>query len=114
MNLKKETIKELSDNGKDISDIVWVGCQNAKIPIDLFWQLADKEYDSGYGAAEVATDLVVVGNGWWLERGEYDGSEWWEFKTAPTEPTKTINVNSIMGGMWDSLLSLNNREEELE
>lgn len=26
---------------------------------------------------------VVVGKDFWLERGEYDGSEWWSFKTTP-------------------------------
>lgn len=25
----------------------------------------------------------------WLERHEYDGSEWWEYKTMPTEPFET-------------------------
>ena len=29
---------------------------------------------------------VAVGDNWWLERAEYDGSEWWEFKTIPKEP----------------------------
>jgi hypothetical protein len=27
--------------------------------------------------------IIVVGKDWWLERHEYDGSEWWEFKTMP-------------------------------
>lgn len=39
--------------------------------------------DEGYGAPEVATDLLVVGADFWLERCEYDGSEWWEFKQMP-------------------------------
>ena len=40
-------------------------------------------YDNGFGGAEVHGDLKIVGNDWWMERGEYDGSEWWEFKTLP-------------------------------
>jgi len=44
------------------------------------------EYDSGYGATKVAKDLVIVGEDWWLERCEYNGSEWWEFKTLPVKP----------------------------
>ena len=31
-------------------------------------------------ALEVAEDLVVVGDNWWIERHEYDGNEWWEYK----------------------------------
>ena len=30
--------------------------------------------------------LVVVGKDFWLERNNYDGSEWWEFKQVPVEP----------------------------
>ena len=39
--------------------------------------------DSGYGSAEIREDLVIVGKDWWLERDEYDGSEWWAFHTMP-------------------------------
>lgn len=42
--------------------------------------------NNGYGWPEIPKDLVVVGDNWWLERAEYDGSEWWEFKTIPKEP----------------------------
>ena len=41
---------------------------------------------NGFGGAEVNENLFVVGADWWLERHEYDGSEWWEFKTLPTKP----------------------------
>ena len=46
----------------------------------------NKEYDDGYGETEVKDDLQIVGANWWLERHEYDGSEWWEFKSLPTQP----------------------------
>ena len=45
-------------------------------------------YDSGYGSNEIPMNLVIVGDNWWLERAEYDGSEWWEFKTLPIKPDK--------------------------
>jgi len=51
-----------------------------------FKELANCEYDSGYGALEVAKDLLVVGKDWWLERHEYEGLEWWEYKTMPARP----------------------------
>ena len=28
--------------------------------------------------------VIVFEDGTWLERGEYDGSEWWEYKQKPT------------------------------
>lgn len=45
-------------------------------------------YDSGYGGQEVNDSLLIVGDDWWLERHDYDGSEWWEFKQMPTLPAK--------------------------
>lgn len=64
-------------------------------------------YHSGYGAAHVPTDLVIVGKGWWLERGEYDGSEWWDFKEIPKQINEVRNISSLVGGMWPRLKELN-------
>jgi hypothetical protein len=43
----------------------------------------DFTYDAGYGGQELF-GFVVFEDGTWLERGEYDGSEWWEHKQTPT------------------------------
>ena len=51
-----------------------------------FCELADREYDAGYGGEEVAEDLIVVGDDCWLERHSYDGAEWWEEKKMPVKP----------------------------
>ena len=97
INLKNETISVLNKNGKTVEDIVWCGGDSIEIPIDLFWKLADKEYDSGFGGSEVAVDLVIVGKDFWLERHEYDGSEWWEFKTIPIRPPYKRDVRTLFG-----------------
>ena len=73
MNLKNETLEILHNNGKSPEDVRWVRCKDFSIPVPLFWELANQEYDSGYGA-QVADDLIVVGDGFWLQRHEYDGS----------------------------------------
>lgn len=85
-NLKHETLKALAQNGKPVEDILWIGTDKAVIPIDMFWKLADQNYDDGFGIAWVNMKLKVVGKDWWLERAEYDGSEWWEFKEYPKTP----------------------------
>lgn len=85
-NLKESTISALLKHGKSINDVKWIGCRFFKIPIDKFWEMSDREFNAGYGSAEVAEDLLVVGDTWWLERGEYDGSEWWQYKEKPEEP----------------------------
>ena len=56
-----------------------------------FLEHANVEYNDGYGLEEINTDLILVGKDFWLERGTYDGSEWWEYKSMP-------NVNDFVDG----------------
>ncbi len=92
-NLLRETIEELKENGKSESDVLWVGrgydtlyVKPYKTTWEDFKKKANFEYDDGYGGNEIPMDLIVVGKDFWLERHEYDGSEWWEFKSMPIEP----------------------------
>lgn len=99
MNLWKETIKELEGRGKSFDDVLAVCGNEFQITKDDFKEYANTEYDSGYGAPEVAEDLLVIGADFWLERHEYDGSEWWEFKQVPTYeklPFKTITALTVL------------------
>lgn len=101
-NLLKETIECLNDNNKQPSDVLWVGrnCYDwakkeqvvYKNTWDNFCLKANFEYDAGFGGNEIPMDLIVVGKDFWLERREYDGSEWWEFKTMPVEPEETRDL----------------------
>lgn len=96
MNLLQETIQVLHKNNKTTADVVWVGSPNyTSISWLEFASLADIEYDAGYGASKVATDLVVVGKDFWLSRGEYDGSEWWAFNTLPIRPENYKPVQAV-------------------
>lgn len=98
-NLLKETIKCLHDNDKTEVDVLWVGRNYYDYKIKEYvcykntWEdfclKANFEYDGGYGSTEIPMDLIVVGKDFWLERHEYDGSEWWEFKAMPIEPKET-------------------------
>jgi hypothetical protein len=93
MNLLDETLEILARHGKTAKDIVAViGEDKEGVPCRMsvaeFLSVANKEYDSGYGGHEVSLYLKVVGLDWWLERGEYDGSEWWEFKRMPKIPAE--------------------------
>ena len=91
MNLRTETLETLKNYNKTVEDIRFICSGDRNIPIDLFFMRADKEYDDGYGGAEVDQCLTIVGDDWWLERGEYDGSEWWEFKTMPKKPDSPLD-----------------------
>lgn len=87
VNLLEETLACMNKHEKTIGDIAWIGSKDMEISVDKFMQLADKWYDDGFGGQEVAVDLVVAfGDGSWIERHEYDGSEWWEYKKTPQCP----------------------------
>lgn len=82
MNLWKETVAKLEKHGKTVADIKFV--QTRKGRIKNFEELAKKiDYDKGYGGQQIEPSLVIVGDDWWLERAEYDGAEWFEFKKQP-------------------------------
>lgn len=112
MNLKYETLKALKDHGRTEDDIVYVGTNTFRIPLEDFWELANVDYDNGYGGAEIVEDIIVVGRGWWLERHEYDGSEWWEYKECPPVPSRVEKVSSILANGWGTLSDNIIEEEE--
>lgn len=86
-NLLEETLRVLASVGKTPEDIAWVGGEHwGWFTWEEFVSIANIDYYSSYGHPEIATDLKVVGFGWWLERREYDGAEWWEYITIPTKP----------------------------
>ena len=82
-NLAKETLDILAKYGKSKDDRILVSDGGDYCLLPEFLQRADFEYDCSYGGTNINTELKVVGDDWWLERGEYDGAEWWEFKKTP-------------------------------
>jgi len=113
INLLAETIAVLRDNGKRESDVLWVGSKDGEYAIswEEFVEIAkDVNYNNGFGSQEIAEDLVVVGKNWWLERAEYDGSEWWEYKEKPKKsrrPKKFRRVKTKWITGWIYLSELN-------
>jgi hypothetical protein len=95
MNLLEETIKTLRDNGKTIFDIEWFGTTDCEYNCDL-QELINIDYDDGYGVSEVPSDFILVGKDFWLERHEYDGSEWWEYKSIPEKPSEIKQVARLI------------------
>jgi len=99
MSLLEETINILKEENKTPDDILWCGSKTfGYFTWNDFERIADTQYDSGYGGQEVATDLLIVGKNFWLERHEYDGSEWWEYKEQPTKPDNKINLLALTRG----------------
>lgn len=89
-NLYDETVAVLEGCGKTEHDICWIGTAQERYEYTDLRTLFDVNYDAGYGGAEINEGLLVVGYDWWLERHEYDGSEWWEFKSLPQMPKEVV------------------------
>lgn len=110
-NLWEETIKALSNYDKTFEDVIYIQGSDFAIAKENFERIAKAtNYDDGYGSAYIATDLIVVGKNWWLERGEYDGMEWWEYKETPELINKMRKISHLGGGFWPTLEELNKEE----
>ncbi len=49
---------------------------------DNFLDFLNFEYDNGYGGQNLY-GVIYCEDGVWLQRGEYDGSEWWDIFKYP-------------------------------
>jgi hypothetical protein len=54
-----------------------------------FLESINFEYDAGYGTMNLH-GVIWMQDGTWYDRGEYDGSEWWEYRSAPIIPKELI------------------------
>jgi hypothetical protein len=57
-----------------------------------FLDKLDFEYDAGYGGQELYGTVWLMEDHTWLDRGEYDGSEWWAYNKCPKVPDE-LKVN---------------------
>ena len=123
MYLYEETIKILGKHGKTLDDVIGICGEDFQITKDDFIKYSNTEYDEGYGAPEVAEDLLIIGADFWLERHEYDGAEWWEFKQFPKYkhlPFKKISALTVCQANrngagchigWETLKELQQEEQ---
>jgi hypothetical protein len=56
----------------------------------------DFEYDNGFGGQEL-DGTIWYSDGTWSERGEYDGSEWWEHRKCPSLPNVRAMATQLAG-----------------
>ena len=111
-NLLTETIKVLKEHGKTKKDVVWCGSEEYGFcTFNEFITIANVEYNSGFGGQEIASDLVIVGKDFWIERRECDESEWLEYKVIPTKPKNKVSFKSFTDGSWNNLKEINNKQE---
>lgn len=105
INLIEETIQDIKEMGHSESDVRWVGSYDGVFGMsweDFKSKFSRTTYDDGFGSQEIASDLVIVGDDWWLEREEYDGAEKWAYKKCPIACKKQLTFDKILGS-WDTL-----------
>lgn len=107
MNAKKELLERIEGANKWLEKPAKIKC--CEIRMD-YWELSDTsneillregytqeeyeeflnkldfEYDSGYGLQHLYGTVWLTEPGIWMDRQEYDGSEWWEFYKCPSVP----------------------------
>ena len=94
MNFLEHTLDVLADNGKDVSDVVWIGTEDIELTWDEFSAMAEDEenLDAGFaGLVAVPSDLKVVGNDWWMDLEAFPSIEdddqiEWVYREKPVRP----------------------------
>ena len=69
----------------DYADRINLPVEYTEEQYNEFLEKLDFQYDSGYGT-QYLEGMIWYENDAWSERGEYDGSEWWEYKQMPIIP----------------------------
>lgn len=101
MNAKLEFLEEIGDktlkcaaishgggysfSGVDKSKKINLRCGYSFEEFKTFLKELNFNYDSGYGGQELYGTIWYI-DGTWSSRGEYDGSEWWEYNSCPEIP----------------------------
>lgn len=110
-NCKDDFLEETKNKNVLCAEISY-GCDNVEdgrkkkaiLPIGYsavemqnFLRAINYEYDAGHGNKEVFGTIWYT-DGTWSERGEYEGAEWWKYKSCPQIPDEmTGKYSAIIG-----------------
>jgi len=116
MNLLQETIKDIELSGHKVEDIAFIGSKKTghRCSWEEFEVLSDQDYYDGFGAQQVASDLIIVfGDGSSMWRHEYDGSEYWKYATPFVMPKHEKPIKSLFARSvgWSSLQDINQPDD---
>lgn len=94
MNLLEETLEMLELCDKDESDVIQVQGLDYSISWQEFKDRAKIiDYNEESSVVEINLFLRIIGDGWWLERDEYNGSEQWVWRTpAKLKPSGEVKL----------------------
>jgi len=86
-NAREEIIDHIEDREVEFVSIISrkdYGEEPIKIKgtLNKILPLLDFDYNDGFGGQELY-GYIWYKDGTWSDRGEYDGSEWWQHQTRP-------------------------------
>lgn len=117
-NLLKEINKKFEEINKTWADVEYISARGSDneyeteyknlylIPVFEFLGFANTfNYDDGFGSTEVNKTLRIVFNDdTWLERAEYDGSEWFEYRKLEKPTDKCpYNINLLISRKYEDI-----------
>ncbi len=83
-------------------DVLQVQTDDGYIDKELFKKKAmNTLYNAESGASGIRDDLILVGDGWWLERYQDHGAEWWTFNAMPTLTNNNAGSPDLTNGLED-------------
>ena len=115
MNAKQEFLQHIIyPTGSNYSNVLCVEISGKAIAFlttgytkeewDQFLSDIDKEYDDGYGGQELY-GTIWYKDGTWSTRGEYDGSEWWDYHSVPEIPKNLNRIDKVREQQLNQLLN---------
>lgn len=116
MNLLTETLDVMKEVGKTPDDVLYVKMTKDSgfwkefdynypseilVDFDVFKELANKEYDNGYGSNNVnrSTAILFKDNSV-MYRWEYDGAEGWTYIELPRTFPKKYDKKLVSEFLW--------------
>lgn len=108
-NLLHETIYIITTHRLAVDDIIFIGSEETghQCSWEDFFQLANFNYDEGYGSQHIASDLsIVFADGTRMVREEYDGSEWWRVIRPFAPPVENFPITKLWGKFGGTLAEL--------
>lgn len=97
INALAEIAAALAENKKALTNIDYLHIYIKEVEVtavEELEKLSKIDYDSGYGQQNLYGAIVFKDKSW-LERGEYDGAEWWEYKTVPTKESIENHIKEV-------------------
>lgn len=115
INVKNEILHVIERSKFSLDNIVWMWVSVIDIPInnnsnnlssrlgncyeyykdidniEEYLKQLNFNYDDGYGTQYI-DGIIMLDNGSWYTRNEYDGSEWWEYVMKPISPKEQRKI----------------------